>query len=170
MKNLYIDFDGVIMDTIPVLNKAIEDKGVSIKNDKEVQKIIADFDFKTILIDENIIADAFGAIRELIKSGKYNVSILTHINSLQEGIDKTRFVRRFLRDITMILVPKQISKTQMVRSKDAILVDDYPGNLEEWESHGGIGVKFTDNLKPKDYIRINDLRCLLSMFDKNINE
>ena len=165
MKNLYIDFDGVIMDTIPPLYKAIEENGVDLENAKEVQKVVAKFDFKTILIEENIINDAFEAIRDLIKCGKYNVSILTHINSLEEGIDKTKFVRRYLRDITMILVPKQISKTQMVRTRDAILVDDYPGNLDEWASHGGIGVKFTDNLKPKDYIRIDNLRSLIDMFE-----
>lgn len=164
MKNLYIDFDGVIMDTIPPLYEALKKHNVD-PSSKDAQKVIAEFDFKTILKDENIINDAFEAIRDLLKCGKYNVSILTHINSLQEGIDKTKYVRRYLRDITMILVPKEISKTQMVRSKDSILVDDFPGNLEEWESHGGIGVKFTDNLKPKDFYRINDLRSLVNMFE-----
>ena len=157
MKNLYIDFDGVIMDTIPPLYKALEENNVD-PGSKDAQKIISTFDFKTILIDENIINDAFEAIRDLIKCGKYNISILTHINSLQEGIDKTKYVRRYLRDITMILVPKEISKTQMVRSKDSILVD-------EWQSHGGVGIKFTDNLEPNDYIRINNLRSLLNMFE-----
>ena len=165
MKNLYIDFDGVIMDTIPPLYKAIEENGVDLENAKEVQRVISKFDFKTILTEDNIINNAFEAIRDLIKCGKYNVSILTHINSLEEGIDKTKFVRRYLRDITMILVPKQISKTQMVRTRDAILVDDFPGNLDEWTLHGGIGVKFTDNLKPKDYIRIDNLRSLIDMFE-----
>lgn len=164
MKNLYIDFDGVIMDTIPHLYKAMKDAGIDNKNNKEARPFIANFDFKTILIDENIINDSFNALRRLNKCGRYNVSILSHINSLQEGIDKTKYIRRFIRDITVILVPSSIPKTQMVHTKDSILVDDYPGNLDEWISKGGIGIKFTDNLDKKDYIRINDLNSLLDMF------
>lgn len=164
MKNLYIDFDGVILNTIPSLYKALENAGIYNGSREEKSKFFSSFDFKTILKDENIINDGINAIRELNNCGKYNVSILTHITSLQEGIDKTKYIRRHLRDVTVILVPKDISKTQMVHTKGSILVDDFPGNLEEWESKGGIGVKFTDNLKAKDYIRINDLRSLLNMF------
>lgn len=164
MRNLYIDFDGVILDTIPPLYKALDEAGIDKENQKEVQKFFSTFDFKEILKDENIINDGINAIRELNACGKFNVSILTHINSLQEGIDKTKYIRRHLRDVTMILVPKSIAKTQMVHTKDAILVDDYPGNLEEWESKGGIGVKFTDNLKTKDFYRINNLRSLIELF------
>lgn len=164
MKNLYIDFDGVILDTIPPLYEALDKAGIDKENQIEVQKFFSTFDFKEILKDENIINDSISTLRELNTCGKYNVSILTHINSLQEGVDKTRYVRRHLRDITMILVPKSISKTQMVHTKDAILVDDFPGNLEEWESKGGIGVKFTDNLEKDDFLRINNLKSLLNMF------
>ena len=41
------------------------------------------------------------------------------------------------------MVPKEISKTLVVHSKDAILVDDYSGNLREWEKNGGISVRFS---------------------------
>ena len=73
MKNLYIDFDGVIMDTIPPLYEALKKHNVD-PSSKDAQKVIAEFDFKTILKDENIINDAFEAIRDLLKCGKYNVS------------------------------------------------------------------------------------------------
>lgn len=164
MKELYIDFDGVVLDTIPILYEALEGANVP-HGGKEASLYFSTFDFKKILNDDIIINDAIGAIKDLIKSGKYVVSILTHINSLEEGIAKTRFIRRHIKDITVILVPKEISKTQMVHTKNAILVDDFPGNLVEWEKEGGIGVKFTDNLNKNDFIRINDLRMLLDMFE-----
>lgn len=166
MRNLYIDFDGVILNTIPPLYEALEENGIDPDNFKEVQAFFGKYDFKKILKDENIINDSINALRELNNCGLFNVSILTHINSLQEGIDKTKYIRRHLRDITMILVPKSISKTQMVHTKDAILVDDFPGNLVEWESLGGIGVKFTETLDKKDFLRINNLRDLITLFGK----
>lgn len=35
--------------------------------------------------------------------------------------------------MTVIICPKEISKTKMVHTEGAILVDDYAGNLREWE-------------------------------------
>lgn len=164
MKNLYIDFDGVILNTIPPLYEALEKAGIEPGTD-EASEFFSKFDFKAILKDENIINDSINALRELNNCGKFNVSILTHITSLEEGIEKTKYIRKHIRDITVILVPKSISKTQMVHTKDAILVDDFPLNLEEWESKGGIGVKFTENLDKNDFIRINDLRSLINIFE-----
>ena len=52
----------------------------------------------------------------------------------------------------------------MVHTEGAILVDDYAGNLKEWENEGGIPVKFSTKLNGKGYPVIDRLDALLSMF------
>ena len=68
------------------------------------------------------------------------------------------------------MVPKEISKTKVVHSEGAILVDDYSGNLKEWEENGGISVRFSKDLESQGYKVINRLDNLINMFDENGNE
>lgn len=165
MKNLYIDFDGVILNTIPPLYSYLDSLGID-KNSSspEVRDAVSSFDFKSIINDEYIINDSINSIKKIIDSGKFNVSILTHINSLDEGIIKTKYIRKHFKDITMILVPKDISKTKMIHTEDSILVDDYAGNLREWEKEGGIGVRFSTKLNSKGFKVIDKLDQLIDMF------
>ena len=160
MKELYIDFDGVILDTIPHLYKAADDAG----KERSDEKFYETFDFKTILKDENILNDSINCIQKIIDSEKFNVSILTHINSLQEGIDKVEYLRRFFKDITIILVPKEISKTKMIHTEGSILIDDYAHNLREWESEGGISVRFSPKRNGKGFLVVDKLDQIIDMF------
>ena len=107
MKNLYIDFDGVILDTITILY----DKKTYIGKDKPYEE--------------------------------------------QE---------KYFDNITIIPCPKKISKTKMVHTRDSILVDDYSGNLREWVSEGGIGVKFSQYEESCEFPVINNLTELIDMF------
>ena len=52
----------------------------------------------------------------------------------------------------------------MTQTKDAILVDDYSGNLREWEKEGGIGVKFSKNEIDEHFKTINKLNQLMELF------
>lgn len=160
MMKLYIDFDGVILDTISLLYNEADRLGVS----KDSCEFYINFDFKTILKDEYIINDSINCIQRLIDSGKFDVNILTHCSSIKEGADKVRYIRKFFKDMTVIICPKEISKTKMVHTKDAILVDDYAGNLREWENAGGISVRFSVKMNSKGYKVIDKLDKLLDMF------
>lgn len=160
MKELYIDFDGVILDTIPVLYKAAEDAGTT-KFDVEFYK---NYDYRNVLKDENILNDSINCINKLIESKKFIISILTHIHSLDEGVNKIKYIRKYFKDITIILVPKEISKTKMVHTEGAILVDDYAHNLREWEKEGGISVRFSLKLNGKGYKVVDKLDQLLEIF------
>ena len=160
MKELYIDFDGVILDTIPHLYQAADEAGV----ERSDEKFYETFDFKTILKDENILNDSINCIQKIIESKKFNVSILTHINSLQEGIDKVEYLRRFFKDITIILVPKKISKTKMIHTQGSILIDDYAHNLREWESEDGISVRFSQKRNGKGFLVVDKLDQIIDMF------
>jgi len=164
MKRLYIDFDGVVLDTIPHLYSAIEKEGIDPSNVSQAAVFFSKFDFKKIINDDNILNNSIESINKLIKSNIFEISFLSHINSLDEGVIKVEYLRRYFEDINIILVPKEISKTKIVHSKGAILVDDYSGNLKEWKEAGGIGIRFNKSLESKGYEVINDLSKLIDLF------
>ena len=161
MRNLYIDFDGVILDTISVSTDLMNKAGIPLENRAQVMNFFANLDWQSLLENTSEINDSINCIYKLIASNKFEVTILTHINSLNEAIEKIHYIRRFFPDITIIHVPKLISKTKMVHTKNAILVDDFVGNLQEWESEGGIPVRFSRKLDGKGYKVIDHLDQLL---------
>lgn len=164
MKRLYIDFDGVVMDTIPPLYEALQKSGADVTNESEIRVFFASYDFSKIINDDNILNDSINCIKKLIDSEMFEISFLTHVNSLTEGCVKVEYLRRYFKDITIIMVPKEISKTKVVHSEGAILVDDYSGNLKEWEDNGGIAVRFSKELESHGYKVLNHLDELIEMF------
>lgn len=167
MKNLYIDFDGVILDTLGPVYKLAKDLNLDYKTQtKEVAKLFSKIDWEELIDDTTDINDSVNAIKKLAKSGKFNISILTHINSLKEAKAKINFLDGITNDLTIIPVPKDISKTKMTQTKGAILVDDFSGNLKEWEEKGGIGVKFTRFKEDScGYLNVTSLEELIDMFE-----
>ena len=54
---------------------------------------------------------------------------------------------------------------QTYANLELILVDDYSGNLKEWESEGGIGIQFSRDLtKDKGFPIIDKLDKIIDMF------
>lgn len=159
--NLYIDFDGVILDTLTPLSKEKEQNNIS---PEEERKFYANYPWEKLLIDENIINDAIEDINKIIASNKFNLAILTHVNSLNEATLKIKYIRKYFKDITIIPCPKEISKTKMIHTKGAILVDDYAGNLREWEKEEGIPVRFSLKGNGKGYKVVKELKELIEMF------
>ena len=79
-------------------------------------------------------------------------------------LETIKYLRRYFDDITIIICPKEISKTKIVHSKDAILIDDYSGNLREWKAEGGIPIKFSLTPEPEEFPVIKDLTRAIEMF------
>ena len=168
MRRLYIDFDGVVMDTIPLLYNELAKNGVKLGEEEQIKKVFGSFDFSTIIKDKNILNDSIECIHKLIDSKRFEIAFLSHVNSLEEGVVKVKYLRRHFKDnITIIMVPKALSKPKMVHSEGAILVDDFSGNLKEWEEAGGISIRFSKELESKGYKVVNRLDSLLDMFDEN---
>ena len=165
MLNLYIDFDGVIMDTIDVSYKMIQDKNIDLKNISEVEKFYRDINWGKLLEKSNAINDSWECIERIIDSNKFNIAILTHVNSLEEIQEKVKVIRKHFRDITIIPVPKFISKTLMLKAEGAILIDDYVYNLEEWKKAGGIGVRFDLDMDGKGFTVIDRLDEIINIFN-----
>ena len=155
--NLYLDFDGVIVDSIKVTYKMMEEEGIDINDTKRVREFYRNLDWFKLLDEIDEINNAIKNIKKLQKTGMYKLYILTTVNSLEEAEAKIRYIRRFGLHIPVICVPKGIDKSQMVDPRNSILVDDYSGNLYPWERSGGIGVKFTSELKENGFITISNL-------------
>jgi hypothetical protein len=173
MLRLYIDFDGVVLDTIPPLYEQLKIDKSGIDNGSQEEKIqkFANFDYRNVIKDKYILNDSINCITKLLKSKKLEISFLSHVHSLDEARVKIRYLRRhFKDDITIIIVPGGVSKTKMVHSEGAILVDDFSSNLREWEEAGGIAIRFNNELESKGFKVINRLDALLDMFDDNGNE
>ena len=164
MKNLYIDFDGVILDTItPVYNLA-KKLNLDVKTQtKEIGLLYSKIDWETLIEESEELSDSIKSIKELRESKKFNISILTHINSLKEAKAKIEFINNLFDDLTIIPVPKACSKTMMTQTEGAILVDDFSGNLKEWQESGGISVKFVRDKENGKYPEITSLEELLDM-------
>lgn len=160
-KNLYIDFDGVILDTITPLYTDYHNQKITKDNHKD---FYTNYPWETIIDDKYIINNAIEDIQFIINSNKFNLAILTHVNSLNEAVLKVKYLRRYFKDITIIPVPKQISKTKMIHTEGSILIDDYAGNLREWEDEGGIGIRFNLQGEEKGFKTIKDLKEIIDMF------
>lgn len=165
MQNLYIDFDGVIMNTIEVSYKMIEEQNIDFNDTKKIDQFFKDVDWVELLEKSKPINDAWQCIEKLLNSEKFDISILTHVNSLEEIEEKVKIIRQHFRDITIIPVPKSISKTAMLKTEDAILVDDYVHNLIEWKEAGGLGIRFDLDMDGKGFKVIDRLDSLLDILD-----
>jgi len=54
----------------------------------------------------------------------------------------------------------------MVQTAGSILVDDYAGNLREWESEHGIAIRFSPKLNGKGFLVINRLDQIIDIFSE----
>lgn len=163
MKNLYIDFDGVIMNTIEITYQDMTNKNINQENQKEVRDYYKNLDWIQLLKKSKIINNGIECIEKIIESEKFEISILTHVNSLHEAVEKIKFIRKYFKDITIIPVPRELSKTEMVHVEDSILIDDYAGNLQEWQEKGGIAIRFSEKMHGKGFIVIDKLDKILDI-------
>ena len=165
MKNLYIDFDGVILDTLPPVYDLARKLNIDYKTQsKEVGLLFSKIDWVELIEESPELNNSINNIKKLKESKKFNISILTHVNSLKEAKAKIEFINGIYDDLTIIPVPKSCSKTMMTQTKNAILVDDFSGNLKEWEQSGGIAVKFVREKENSEFKEISSLDELIEMF------
>ena len=165
MLNLYIDFDGVIMNTIEVSYRMMEEQNVDRSDYDAVGIFYRDANWEKLLSESKSINNSWECIKKVIDSNKFNVAILTHVNSLTEIEEKVKIIRNHFRDITIISVPKSISKTEMLKAEGSVLVDDYVNNLVEWQEAGGYGVRFDLDMDGKGFPVIDRLDLLINLLD-----
>lgn len=166
MKQLYIDFDGVILDTMTKTYEELDKLGIDIKDQKRVMEYFRDADWKKLIEETEEINDSINEIKKICASKKFNVYILTHINSTNEMVEKIKYLHKVLPQVTVVSVPKEIPKTEVVNPSAAILIDDFSGNIKEWQKKLGIGIKFVKELEGSDYPEITHLSEVIDMFNQ----
>lgn len=160
MQKLYLDCDGVILDTINKSYKMLKEEGIT--GEEEVTKFYNGINWTKLIEESGQINNSISEIKELSKY--FDVEILTHVNSDNEIDAKINYFAKELPGINVITVPKQIKKADFVDACDAILVDDYLLNLDYWVSKGGIAVKFSDSGKDCEYTVIKNLLELINIY------
>lgn len=164
---LYLDFDGVILNTSHITDKRL--KELNITSDEEIKKYHLNIDWNKLLEETEPVNDSISNIKKIIDSNLYDVEILTHVNSNTESILKEEYINKYFNDIKVITVLKQIDKCDAVNPKNCILIDDYIGNLEKWDSKGGIAIKFSDNHKKCKYLSVDNLSQIIDLYDEIIS-
>lgn len=161
---IYIDFDGVILDTDTTIDNIIRDNNIDKK------EYIINCNWDNLLNNTDVINNSINYLRE----SKLDINLLSKISTLEEGIAKVKYLRSRNIGMNIHLVPTKISKSDMVNPKDNILIDDKVYNLDEWSSKGGIPIFFNKDNNDIDYYgkintkykKISDLSMLISDSDK----
>ncbi len=166
MKQLYIDVDGVILDTMSKTYDELEKQGIDKNEQEKVMEYFRKVDWEKLIEETEQINDSINEIKKICASKKFNVYILTHINSTKEMIAKIKYLHNVLPQVTIVSVPKQIPKTEVVNASAAILIDDYSGNIKEWQKKLGIGIKFVKEKENGDYPEITHLSEVIDMFNQ----
>lgn len=166
MKQLYIDFDGVILDTMTKSYEELKKENIDRKDQDKVMEFFRNLDWKKLIEETEEINDSINEIKKICDSKKFNVYILTHVNSTNEMIEKIKYLHKKLSLVTVVSVPKEIPKTEVVNPSAAILIDDYSGNIKEWQKKLGIGIKFVKELEGSDYPEITHLSEVINMFNQ----
>ena len=163
---VYVDFDGVLLDTDSVIDKEFDGNG-------ERRDFVKNYDWFKLMRDDLIINNAL----DYINNSKYEVSLLSKISSMCEGQAKIKYLRNKDVKIDINLVPTLINKCDVVSAYGNVLIDDKIVNLDSWSNSGGISIYFNKDSKDTDihgdintkYPMISDLSCLINGFD-NLKE
>ena len=159
MTKLYLDCDGVILDTINMSYKMLKENGIEREEEKE--DFYRNLSWEELIIEAGEINNATDKIKKL--TDIYDVAILTHVISEGEIIAKENYFKAVLPNVKVISVPKGTKKADAVDPKGNILVDDFLPNLDYWHEKGGISIKFSDSGKECIYQTITDLSELLKL-------
>lgn len=163
---VYVDFDGVLLDTDSVIDKEFDGNG-------ERRDFVKNYDWFKLMRDDLVINNAL----DYINNSKYEVSLLSKISSMCEGQAKIKYLRNKGVNIDINLVPTLINKCDVVSAYGNVLIDDKIVNLDSWSNSGGISIYFNKDSKDTDihgdintkYPMISDLSCLINGFD-NLKE
>jgi len=154
---IYIDFDGVILDTDSILDVEFS-KTIDVKR----SEFVKNYDWNLLMRNDLIINDAL----ENIRKSKYNISLLSKISSMNEGIAKVNFLRNNEVLINIHLVPTTINKSDIVDANENVLIDDKIYNLDKWVEQGGIAIFFNKNGDNTDiYGKVNTKYTTISSLD-----
>lgn len=176
-RKIYVDFDGVIWDTWPMLYKILKDnstylydklvsKSLTHEDNLEIVKIYQNNNWDLIIQNTSPIEGSLEALKELFETNMYDISILTHCNSDLEVSNKKKIIDEFIPGMQVIPVFKPKAKSEAVDARGAILIDDFSGNLDDWEEAGGIGIKFSLDDSNTNFHHVSSLFDIVKVIDE----
>lgn len=161
---LYLDFDGVILNTIDLMYDMIKKQNIVVSDD--ITDFFENLDWQSVIDASEPINDSINNIKKIIDTNLYDVTVLSHVASDYEANVKRLYLSKHLPDVDFISVYRDKDKCDVVNCKNAVLVDDYMGNLKLWYKKGGIPVKFSDNGKKYNFMSISNLYELIVNYDR----
>ena len=123
---LYLDFDGVILDTAEIADKKMID--LNLTEIAEIDNYYKNIDWYLLMKEAKQINNSLSNMKKLIDSNLYDIEILTHVNSEVERKLKEEYINKYFPKLKIISVSKEIEKCDAVIPKNSILVDDYIEN------------------------------------------
>ncbi len=176
-RDLYIDCDGVIFDTMVIAFSDMELMGIDTTNQEAITNYFRSINWEDLIKRSGEINNSCMKILKLKASNVFNlVAIATHHCSYLEGKVKKDKFNKLLPNVQVFNIPRNIEKHHAVKAKDNILVDDSRKKIIGWINAGGYGVLFdknTSNLEfptnEKPYFITNDLNSLV-FINNYINE
>lgn len=164
---IYIDFDGVILDSE---ERMLERKDIVGFHNHEDETEFDDYfkytnmyqeEWNYIIREANSINDSVEIIRELEKL-KRNIAILTKIHTLNEMKVKLEDLREHRKiHCPVIFVPPGVSKHNVIIPNGQILIDDSKDNIRLWNENGGKGLVFDKTLSNNTNDKVKSLEFLL---------
>lgn len=159
---VYLDFDGVILDTESVLQKEFE----ADKEYDDRHSFIKNYDWFKLMNNNLVINNSL----DFIRNSKVDVCLLSKISCMCEGQAKIKYLRGNDISIDICLVPTGINKCDLVNAKGNVLIDDKINNLRLWNECGGISIFFNKDMNNIDmygvlnpgYMVIDNLAILVN--------
>lgn len=138
---LYIDFDGVILDTDELLFKEWrKNSNRHLLPESEKIKYIQNQNWEYIVNNSMTINDSLYYLKQMAPNESF---VLTKTHSLSnEGMAKIKWLRKNGVKQNVILVPYMLKKTDVVDAYGNILIDDGLRNLDDWSNNNGVPIFF----------------------------
>lgn len=166
-KCIFIDCDGVIINSEQRMIELKEKRGYFNHNDKdEFDKYFSLADtingeWEYIIEGASSLNNSVEIIRELEKM-KRKIAILTKAYSLKEMQIKVNDLRKNRCIYSpIIFVPPKIKKHEIIIPDNQMLIDNSNKNIDGWVKNGGIGVVFDKNAEVDSKNRVKSLEFLL---------
>ena len=143
MCRIYIDFDGVLVDTPKYIKQEIKRNG-------NLESTFANIKWDELLSKCSEICENLSYLKGIFKNN--DIKILTHVYSQNEKMEKAKFINDYIGNIDILFVPHNIKKSEYVNPKGNLLIDDYSVNIESWKNNGGIGYLFENKIKLEEIL------------------
>lgn len=164
---IYIDFDGVILDSEERM--LIRKYNAGFKNHNDENEFYEYFKYTTLHPEEwdyiirkaSSINKSVEIIREL-ESLKKKIAILTKVHTLYEMKVKIEDLRNHRKiNCPVFFVPPNVKKHNIVIPNDQLLIDDSKKNIKLWIENGGNGFIFDKTISDNTKDKVRSLEFLL---------